>query len=429
MDNLFLYLLKVSVATMLFYLSYILFLNKDTFYRRNRFFLAGILLLSFTLPVMRLSAVFGSRQATGLVKPVYNIFVSGASIESAVANRMLSTDLNSILLWIYISISALLLLRLLASVVRTFMIIRKGRLIERSFPMVVISDLDHPPFSFFPYVVIPVKTHESGDYSEVIAHEKAHVKQGHTFDLIFTELLIAVLWFNPFIWLIKRAMVLNHEYLADNSLVKSSFNMKNYQYKLLNITQGLTIVTSAHNFSSLIKNRIIMLNKKPTSNYAALKSIIILPVAAILFMMFSFRPGSGQISNGYQGNLFSKSSESEILTFLAMNTGYPEQAKNNSDTGSVFVVIKMAKGGIVKDCKAFTDVKEVKAPLLNEIVIVGYKPAAAMKYAADVKTAGTEHAALKSEALRVANKLSEVKVPEWNDKDMEFAIPVKFELK
>jgi hypothetical protein len=289
--------------------------------------------------------------------------------------------------------------------------------------------MEHPPFSFFPYVVIPKKTFESGDYLEILAHEKAHIRQGHTFDLLLSELLIVFLWFNPFMWLIKRSMVLNHEYLADNFSIKSSSSIKEYQYKLLNISKGLMNVPLAHNFSSLIKNRIVMINKRPTRNYAALKSIIILPVAAILFVMFSFKPESIPTNNGYQEPLFSKSSESEILKFLAINTGYPQEAKNSFDTGKVFVVVKMNKGGIIKECKAFTEKNGINVPLLEEIVIVGYKPSTGPSAAKSEKATGNEHPSLKTECLRVANKLMEVKIPEWKDKDIEFEIAFKFTLK
>jgi hypothetical protein len=328
-------------------------------------------------------------------------------------------------MWIYFSISTVLLFKLLISVIRTLKIIRKGTLIKTSFPKVVLSEIDHPPFSFFPYVVIPIKTYESSDYSQVLSHENAHITQGHTFDLLLTEFIITFLWFNPFIWLIRRSIVLNHEYLADNISIKGSHNIKEYQYKLLNLHKSLMHVPLAHNFSSLIKNRIVMINKKPTHNYAALKSILILPVVAILFVMFSFKSQSDQVKTGNQKPLFSSTSESEILKFLAMNTGYPQEAKNSLDTGSVFVVVKMQKGGIVKECKAFTTKKGVNVPFSQEIVIVAYKPSAG-KIA---EVTGKDHQALRTECLRMANKLNEVKVPEWNERDMEFAIPFKFILK
>ena len=429
MDNLFLYLLKVSTGTMLLYLCYFLFFSKDTFYLRNRIFLIGLLLLSIIIPLLNVFNIFASDSSIENTNSINSIILSRTSLEATVSEKITSFDLNSILIWLYFSITGLCLLRVLTSLTRTFIIIRKGTIQDTKFPMVVLSEMEHPPFSFFPYVVIPKKTFESGEYLEILEHEKAHIRQGHTFDLLFSELLIVFLWFNPFMWLIKRAIVLNHEYLADNFSLKSSCNVKEYQYKLLNIPTSLMNVPLAHNFSSLIKNRIVMINKKPTRNYAALKSIIILPAVAILFVMFSFKPEANQTNTDNQKPLFSKTSESEILVFLAKNTGYPQEAKSSSDTGKVFVVVKMNKGGVIKECKVFTDKKAVNVPLLPEIVIVGYKPTGGTNVANSEKVTANEHPTLKTECLRVANKLSEVKIPEWQDKNMEFAIAYKFTLK
>ena len=71
--------------------------------------------------------------------------------------------------------------------------------------------------------------------------------------------------------------------------------------------------------------------------------------------------------------LFSKTSKTAMLKFLAMNTVYPQEAKDSSDTGKIFVVVKMEKGGIIKECKAFTEKSEIRVPVLPEVVIVGYK--------------------------------------------------------
>jgi beta-lactamase regulating signal transducer with metallopeptidase domain len=425
MDNLLLYLLKVSVVTMLLYLCYILFFSKDTFYLRNRIFLIGLLLLSIIIPLMNVFNIFATESSIENTNSIKSIILSGTSLEAIVSEKITSFDLNSILIWIYFLVTGLFLLRIISSVAQTLMIIRKGTIQNTKFPKIIFSEMKHPPFSFFPYVVIPRKTYESSDYLEILEHETAHIKQGHTFDLLFSELFIAFLWFNPFMWLIKRSIVLNHEYLADNFSLKSSCNVKEYQYKLLNIPTSLMNVPLAHNFSSLIKNRIVMINKKPTRNYAALKSIIILPIVAILFVMFSFKPESNQTNTGIQKQLFSKTSETEILKFIGINTGYPQEARNSSDTGKVFVVVKMNKGGVIKECKAFTDKKAVNVPILPEIVIVGYKPTGGTS----VAKSSNEHPTLKTECLRVTNTLSEVKIPEWKDKDMEFAIQFKFALK
>lgn len=429
MDNLLLYLLKVSVVTILLYLCYIIFFSKDTFYLRNRIFLIGLLLLSIIIPLLNVFNVFATESSVENTNSIKSIILSGSSLEATISEKITSFDLISILIRIYFLITGLFLLRIISGVARTFIIIRNGIILNTKFPKVVLSEMEHPPFSFFPYIVIPKKTYESVDYLGILDHETAHIRQGHTFDLIFSELLIAFLWFNPFMWLIKRSIILNHEYLADNFSLQSSCNVKEYQYKLLNIQTGRMNVPLAHNFSSLIKNRIVMINKKPTRNYATLKSLIILPVVAILFVMFSFKPESGQIISGNQEPLFSKTSVSEILVFLSRNTGYPQEARNSSDTGRVFVVVKMNKGGIIKECKAFTDKKAVNVPLLPEIVIIGYKPSGGTSAVKSTKANSKEHSALKTECLRVTNTLSEVKIPEWNEKDIEFAIQFKFALK
>jgi hypothetical protein len=336
------------------------------------------------------------------------------------AEKISFPDPRHVVIWLYYLVTLFFLLRLVFSLTQTFLIIGKGVLQSDKFPGLIVTDMEHTPFSFFPYIVISRKALKGDDYKDIIAHEKTHVLQCHTFDLLLCESMIVFLWFDPFIWLIKRSIRLNHEYLADNFSIRNSTNAKEYQYKLLNIRKDLINVPLAHNFSSLIKNRIVMINKKPTSNYAALKSIIILPAAAILLVMFSFRQESRQVNQEY---LFSKSSDLEILKFIAEKTGYPQEARNTSDTGKIFVVIKIAKGGIIKECKAFTDRKDITVSLLPEIVILGYKPSSGQG------TPGKGHDALKAECLRVANKLNEAKIPEWKDKDAEFAVQIKFILK
>ncbi|HZK61637.1 MAG TPA: energy transducer TonB, partial [Anaerovoracaceae bacterium] len=128
--------------------------------------------------------------------------------------------------------------------------------------------------------------------------------------------------------------------------------------------------------------------------------------------------------------LFSRSSENEILKYVGMNTGYPQLARNSSDTGRVYVVVKMGKGGIVKECSAVTEKNEIKVPLMPEVVIIGYNSSTGLQSNAGIKKeTSKEHPLLKPECLRVVNNLGELNIPEWKDKDMEFALAFKFILK
>lgn len=131
--------------------------------------------------------------------------------------------------------------------------------------------------------------------------------------------------------------------------------------------------------------------------------------------------------------LFSKTSEAEILKYMAMNTGYPQEAKNASDTGRVFVVVKLEKGGIVKECKSVKEKSEIKVPFLPEVVIVGYKTSASPDNLrpgkTNVKTSGNSLVAMQNECVRVANKLTINEIPDWKDKNMEFALTFIFTIK
>ena len=186
---------------------------------------------------------------------------------------------------ILLTTAGLLMLRIIVSLISTYRIINKGSVKNDQFPKVIVSENQLPPFSFFPYAVIPVEEYENGNYIDLLDHEFAHIRQGHTFDLLLSELFIAFQWFNPFVWFIKRSIILNHEYLADHVSVNNK-SVKEYQYRLLNFQTGLKHISLAHNFNSLIKNRIIMINKKPTRKYATLKNILILPVVA--FVVYAF---------------------------------------------------------------------------------------------------------------------------------------------
>jgi TonB family protein len=286
MDNLLLYLLKVSAGTTLLYLSYLLFFSKDTFYMRNRVLLILTLLIPTILPAIKIPIISESIVFAEPANAIEKIVLPGNAFETAVPGTISSFDYNRLFTWIYFAVAGLVLLRGAISIISTFRIIRKGAVKTSHFPKVVISEAQLPPFSFFPYAVIPAEDYNSGNYNDILDHELAHIRQWHTFDLLLSELFIALQWFNPFVWLIKRSIILNHEYLADHvSLTNKS--VKEYQYRLLNFKNGLKNISIAHNFNSLIKNRIIMINRKPTRKYAMMKNMLILPIVAMVAYAFA----------------------------------------------------------------------------------------------------------------------------------------------
>jgi TonB family protein len=288
MDNLLIYLLKVTAGTTLLYITFLVFFRKDTFYLRNRILLILTLLLPPLFPLLKIPVTTDNVVLTGPLNEAYGLIPSESATGSVLTTSTIPApfDFAVYFTWIYLVVAGLLLLRGLISLISTYRIIGKGVVRNNSFPKVVISDFQHPPFSFFPYAVLPKKEYDTGEYGDILDHEFAHIRQGHTFDLLLSELFIAFQWFNPVMWLIKRSVMLNHEYLADHVSVTNR-SIKEYQYRLLNFNTGLNNISLAHTFNSLIKNRIIMINTKPTRKFAAWKNIIVLPVVSIAIYAFS----------------------------------------------------------------------------------------------------------------------------------------------
>jgi bla regulator protein blaR1 len=418
MNNLLLYFFKMSAGTILFYICYLLFFRNDTFYKRNRSYLILNLLLPALLPLLNLTNL-NNRTGSVSKNTLNEILLTGNNLGTAMSDRLAAFDFSTFLIWFYFLISGILLVRFIISLAKTSIIIKKGTVKGIDFPGLIISELQHPPFSFYPYVVIPRDIYESGNYKEILDHEYAHIRQRHTFDLLLSELFIVFQWFNPFIWLIKRSMVLNHEYLADKVSLKNSGSKKEYQYKLLHMPVSIRSVPLAHNFSSLIKNRIVMINKKPTNSYAALKSLLILPAVMILFIAFSFK------ANPQPQPAFSEDSKSQLFKFILEKIKYPSEAKEASVTGKFFVVVKILKGGKIETTTIKSDEKVINVPILDEIVIVGYGP---ISSSAATGSSSKELALITNEGIRVAKMLGSIDLPEWKDKNMEFALAFNFKL-
>lgn len=339
MDNLLLYLLKVSAGTTLLYLCYLLLFRKDTFYLRNRILLILILVLPPVFPFIHVPVVKNDIVSAAPVNTLDNILYSGNAANTTFTGAANSFDYNKLFTWIYSGVAALLLLRIAISLISTYRIINKGEVNKNQFPKVIISAAQLPPFSFFPYAVIPVEDFLNGNYTHILDHEFAHLRQGHSFDLLLSEFCIAIQWFNPFIWLIKRSVILNHEYLADKVSLINNKSIKEYQYRLLNFQAGLKHISLAHNFNSLIKNRIIMINKKPTRKFATLKNIFILPAVAIVVYAFS-TPEYHSVVGTYSDNsldIYQTTAilQKEIKGIVYKEDGEPLEGVNIASTGTL----------------------------------------------------------------------------------------------
>ena len=142
------------------------------------------------------------------------------------------------------------------------------------------------PFSFFHWIFVHPESHTQEELAEILTHEQTHAHQLHSADIMFSELMCIVCWFNPFIWLMKREIRNNLEYMADQRVLQTGYDYKVYQYHLLGLAHHKAAATLYNSFNVLpLKNRIKMMNKKRTKEIGRTKYLLFLPLAALLLII------------------------------------------------------------------------------------------------------------------------------------------------
>ena len=290
MNNAVNFILESGISLSFLAFIYILFLRKETFFKLNRLFLLGSVLFSVVLPFLKFriyepkSVMLSEITVTPYRNMVEAVTIYGQGFSGSVEQVILSTNL---LILIYLAGVVFFLGRFLFRVIKIALIIRKNRVQKLDGFILVILDKEVSPFSFLKYIFVSRSLQKNEGYDRMIAHELEHVKQGHSFDVIILELLTVFQWFNPFMWMLRRAIRENHEYLADQAVLTSGVNRGYYKKLLLDQFVGGQLVI-ANNFNySLIKSRIKMMSKIKSSKLAITKIAFGILVAAALVITFA----------------------------------------------------------------------------------------------------------------------------------------------
>ena len=279
------YMLKVSICILVFYSFYMLLLRNCTFFILNRLYLVTGLFLSFIIPALKFS-IFKVHSDSGFSTMVNNILILPESEyfqTQNISNGSALLNYQMILPVIYFSGIAILFCKLLFS-------IHKIHLLKNSADIYVFGKLKIvktdtvTPFSYFNMIFLP----KNENNSMIIEHEKAHIAQFHWFDLIVAEIVAVLLWFNPFVVLYKRSLKLQHEYLADDNVIRNNHPVENYLGCML---KRIQLVSSgglvSHFYCKTFKKRIIMITKHKTSTKYSGVYLLILPLVCML--LFAFR--------------------------------------------------------------------------------------------------------------------------------------------
>ncbi len=284
METYLIYIGKAALAAGAFYLVFrTLFQNRKQF-AFNRIYLPVSLALSFIIPLITFTTVNYVEPVTVESTPLPVFTESLEPVVGQQSGSQFIWEWYHYLFAIYAAGTLLFLFRLLLGHGKAWNIIRNSRVQELFNNLVNISKKDIHPFSFFNKIVLSENTLSHPHLEIIVAHERIHVKEKHTLDILFTEILFLLQWFNPFAWLLKDEVKNNLEYKTDHEIAKTT-DAQTYQLAMLALAdkQGVAPFLTALNGSQL-RNRIIMMKKKSANKYAWLKQLVVLPLLAVLVM-------------------------------------------------------------------------------------------------------------------------------------------------
>ena len=283
----FAYLLKVNVAFVLFYAFYRLFFYKDTFFKLRRAILLAFFGLALFYPLLNIQDWVRQQEPIADVIYMYSAMLPEAT---AKADAAASVDWHGWLLgslgFIYWGIVAFLCGRFLVQLSSILWLAHTSeRVVIHETPVYALRKAAGP-FSFFRMVFLHPESHSDKETDEILTHECTHVSQWHSIDVILSEMMCMACWFNPFVWLLKREVRHNLEYLADNTVIQSGYDSKSYQYHLLGLAHHQSVTTLYNSFNVLhLKNRIMMMNKKRSPGIVRTKYLIFIPLVGILMLL------------------------------------------------------------------------------------------------------------------------------------------------
>ncbi len=284
------YFLKINLALALFYAFYRLCCTRDTFFRLRRFTLLAFWMVAWLYPLISLQGWMEQQEPVQEIAVFYAENVYSQPVVAEVQNEGISfvALAGKVLLYVYLAGVLFFMLRFLLQLGVICRLAWRSPVRDYNGVRVHLLTDDSGPFSFFGWIFVhPSMLENTRETDEILDHERTHVRQWHSLDVILSELNCILCWMNPFSHLLKQEARHNLEYLADQRVLATGHDTKAYQYHLLGLTHHKTVKSLYNHFNVLpIKKRIIMMNKKRTHRIGRMKYAgVFLPLAAILILL------------------------------------------------------------------------------------------------------------------------------------------------
>jgi len=280
------YCLKLSISLAVVSLFYHLVLRRLTFYNWNRYFLMGYSCLCFPIAFIDVSPVIERNSWTASHVTPWISVVHNVEIVKDTKNGFSLMTMGEIVGAVLILGIAIMFVRLLLQLLSLRRLRSRAEMIGGEGPKVYQVNDSVIPFSFGDSIYINRCLHTEEELREIIRHEFVHVRQRHSIDIMWSEIICMLNWYNPFAWLLKFSIRQNLEFIADNEVLESGVNKKEYQYLLLRV-MGNNQFSIVQNFNlSSLKKRIAMMNKSKSARLNLVRFLFVLPLVVVLLLAF-----------------------------------------------------------------------------------------------------------------------------------------------
>ena len=304
---------------------YVAFLRKETFFVSNRWYLIIGLVLSLILPLITFTKIIWVEPIPIPESYEEAIPITYSSIEIPPQENPVEWSL--ILTSIYAVISILILVKIGIELVSFFSKVNKHNKQKESEYTLVQTNTFENPFSFFHYIVINPNRFSEEEFQHILTHESIHVKQKHSFDVLLGKLFCAFFWVNPIIWLYRKAMIQNLEFIADSETFQQIENKYEYQKTLLKVVTHQHDLSITNQFyQSLIKKRIVMLHTNQSHKRNVWKYATILPLIVGFMLLFQIET-IAQVKEV----VISKSEANQIIEFVIDKNTTDAQIKEETE--------------------------------------------------------------------------------------------------
>lgn len=431
MEAVFYYLLKVSIATAVFYGTYYFLLRNTKQFVFNRIYLAGSFLAAFFIPLITFQTTSRLSQATTYFSG--NVSADVLLPPTTVTVTETYSSITTFLIGLYLCGVVYFLVKLIygytvAAAIRKSCTRKKVGDLE-----VLVSEQDNQAFTFLNKIIIGKNLLNHPALEMVLKHEAVHSHEQHFYDIILAELLLLLQWFNPFARFHAQAIRNNLEFRADEVVIQAA-DKKGYQMTMLGMALNSinsTLFTALN--SSNLKKRIVMMNSKNRNQFAGIARFAIIPVVALLLVSLSGREtiilndsgmGPDTIIQKVNGEQAAQNdpikSEEDIYRFFSKSLKYPAEARKAGQIGSVGLF------AIVNPDGTINEVSEVQPEghfvEFDEVVIVGYTSGESEK---PKLNKSAKHEILIQEGKRVISTFPKLEIPALQGKVVKFTFEFK----